>query len=112
MRDHIQCHVMSSTAASTLTLASVIDGTGLILLDELQCSGSESRLIDCPHNGLGNHDCSHREDAGVRCSGIFFVTNVTLSPWANLASIELAKRPRFGIGEYILYIGHSECSMS
>ena len=58
---------MSSTVATTLTLGNVVDGTGPILLDNLQCTGRESRLIDCPHHGLGNHDCSHSEDAGVRC---------------------------------------------
>ena len=45
----------------------VVDGTGQIVLDDLQCTGSESRLIDCPHNGLGNHNCDHSQDAGIRC---------------------------------------------
>ena len=71
------CNIMSSPAALTLPLGSVTDGTGPILLDELRCTGSESRLIDCPHNGLGRHDCRHSEDAGVRCSGILYVTKIT-----------------------------------
>ena len=44
-------------------------GSGFILLDNLQCTGNESTLLSCPSNGLGNHDCSHSEDAGVRCLG-------------------------------------------
>ena len=48
--------------------SSVVDGTGQIVLDDLRCTGSESRLIDCPHGGLGNHNCDHSQDAGVRCS--------------------------------------------
>ena len=47
--------------------SSVVDGTGQIILDNLQCTGTESRLVNCRHNGLGNHNCDHSEDAGVRC---------------------------------------------
>ena len=43
-------------------------GVGLISLDEVSCSGIETNLADCPHNGVGNHDCRHNEDAGVICS--------------------------------------------
>ena len=42
-------------------------GSGLILLDEVQCTGSESSLSQCPHDGICNHNCDHSEDAGVRC---------------------------------------------
>ena len=48
-------------------------GTGPILLDDLQCSGSETRIINCPRyisQGIGTYDgCynGHGEDAGVRC---------------------------------------------
>ena len=40
-----------------------------IWLDDVNCNGQESRLIDCDHNGLGNHNCVLSEDAGVQCSG-------------------------------------------
>ena len=54
--------------ATRLFGSSVVDGTGQIVLDDLLCTGNESRLIDCPHKGLGNHNCDHSEDAGVRCT--------------------------------------------
>ena len=38
-----------------------------IHLDELSCTGLESRLIDCPANDIGDNNCNHGEDAGVTC---------------------------------------------
>ena len=46
------------------------NGSGSILLDELRCAGSESSLLECGHEPVGVHDCSHSEDAGVRCGGV------------------------------------------
>ena len=43
------------------------NGAGQIWLDNVQCRGTETRLIDCPRNALGSHNCAHFEDAGVRC---------------------------------------------
>ena len=42
-------------------------GTGSILLDNVGCIGTETRLVNCQNNGIGNHNCAHSEDAGVTC---------------------------------------------
>ena len=45
-------------------------GSGPIWLDNVQCSGSESTLVTCVHLGFNvTRNCSHSEDAGVRCYG-------------------------------------------
>ena len=41
--------------------------SGPILLDEVQCTGNENILSECPHAEISNHDCTHFEDAGVKC---------------------------------------------
>lgn len=45
-------------------------GTGSIWKDQVNCIGSELRLELCPSNRLGVHDCTHSEDAGVRCLSV------------------------------------------
>ena len=43
-------------------------GSGQIWIDSLDCSGYELRIDECNHDGWGNHDCGHNEDASVECS--------------------------------------------
>ena len=38
-----------------------------IALDDVICHGYELNLAECQHNGWGNHNCEHLEDAGIFC---------------------------------------------
>ena len=42
-------------------------GNDSILLDDLECDGSERTLLNCTYSQT--HNCDHSEDAGVRCQG-------------------------------------------
>lgn len=44
-------------------------GVGAVYLDHVDCSGNESNLTQCSHDGIGVVQCDHKDDAGVRCIG-------------------------------------------
>ena len=54
--------------ATALSRATFGQGTGQIWLDDVRCTSNERRLIECPANNIGSHNCAHSEDAGVRCT--------------------------------------------
>lgn len=43
------------------------EGRGMIWLDNVQCVGSESHLLNCLVNSSRINPCLHIQDAGVRC---------------------------------------------
>ena len=45
-------------------------GSGPIHYDDVACTGTEARLADCSHLGIGIHNCVHSEDAGVQCDSM------------------------------------------
>lgn len=47
------------------------NGTGMIWLDDINCTKTAAGLDMCKHKGWGIHNCGHSEDVGVRCYGSF-----------------------------------------
>lgn len=45
-------------------------GSGPILLNNVQCVGTEASLIECYWSAHNIHTCLHSEDAGVMCQGV------------------------------------------
>ncbi|XP_025102868.1 deleted in malignant brain tumors 1 protein-like [Pomacea canaliculata] len=43
-------------------------GQGSILLDDVNCLGTETSLEQCSHPGYYRHNCAHQEDIGVICN--------------------------------------------
>ncbi|XP_050392859.1 adhesion G protein-coupled receptor B1 [Patella vulgata] len=53
------------------------EGNGTIWLDDVKCNGWESDLADCTHVSLGTKDCTHGEDASVRCKKVRLIGGST-----------------------------------
>ena len=63
------CKQLGYNTGSSRVSAYFGEGSGLILLDNVNCYGRESSIFECNHNTFGEHDCEHCEDAGVVCFG-------------------------------------------
>ncbi len=40
-------------------------GSGPVWMDDVNCAGTESSLMNCRTNGWGTHNCGRHEEAGV-----------------------------------------------
>ena len=58
---------VSRTGLSVIQNGPVEDSVP-IWLSELQCTGDESDISQCPSRGWGSHDCDHTQDVEVECS--------------------------------------------
>ena len=63
------CKQLGYSRGSARVSAYFGKGSGLILLDDVNCNGGESSIFECSHRTFGEHDCKHNEDVGVVCFG-------------------------------------------
>ncbi|KAK3711285.1 hypothetical protein QZH41_015006 [Actinostola sp. cb2023] len=66
----VVCRMLNlGNATEAVTTARFGPGKGKTWLDDVDCLGNENSLGKCSHQGWGQENCEHSEDAGVRCSG-------------------------------------------
>ncbi|XP_030838356.1 uncharacterized protein LOC589534 [Strongylocentrotus purpuratus] len=84
-------------ASSAPVMAEYGPGSGDILLDEVDCTGSESSLEDCIKSDFAVHNCHHGEDAGVICTDpIFLDVRLVDGPNNNTGRVEVLERGSWG----------------
>nr|XP_054772374.1 deleted in malignant brain tumors 1 protein-like [Lytechinus pictus] len=64
----VVCRMLGYTGVSS-ALVRFGEATGDIILNDVECYGSETHLAHCNHSGYEIHNCGHSEDVGVKCSG-------------------------------------------
>uniref|UniRef100_A0A8C4REN3 SRCR domain-containing protein n=1 Tax=Erpetoichthys calabaricus TaxID=27687 RepID=A0A8C4REN3_ERPCA len=70
----LQCEM----PVNAITPVSYGPGSGHIWLDDVHCQGNESSLRDCRHQTWGQHNCRHKEDVGVNCTGkLIIIYNIS-----------------------------------
>uniref|UniRef100_A0A3Q3EFU7 SRCR domain-containing protein n=1 Tax=Labrus bergylta TaxID=56723 RepID=A0A3Q3EFU7_9LABR len=80
-------------------------GSGPIWMDDVSCTGSESKLGECRHRGFGSHNCGRNQDAGVVCEGkynSYDLSKVGPADMGFLDPISILRRKENPIKEYRL----------
>lgn len=63
----VVCRQIFGAGARGSAFGSAVGLTDRFILDDLQCTGVERRLFDCPHSGLYSHNCAVSETALAMC---------------------------------------------
>ena len=65
-------YICTTLSSDSLPIANAFYGMGNgdILLDDVLCRGNERNLLQCGRDTRGEKNCTHTEDAGVKCDGM------------------------------------------
>ena len=66
---NVTCRMLGYSSAKK-AYQKFVEGTGDIMLDDVDCTGTEYFIVDCKHNGYKKHNCDHSKDVGVICAGM------------------------------------------
>uniref|UniRef100_A0A8C0UT88 SRCR domain-containing protein n=1 Tax=Cyanistes caeruleus TaxID=156563 RepID=A0A8C0UT88_CYACU len=67
------------------------EGSGPVLLDEVRCTGNELSIEQCPKSSWREHNCGHREDAGVSCTPLTGTSVINQQKTGHRQSSQLCK---------------------
>ena len=63
----VVCRELGYRGGTARSSATYGQGSGSIIYDNMQCTGSELTLSSCAGNSPMSHNCGHYEDASVDC---------------------------------------------
>ena len=73
----VSCYCLLSLPASYPQLSPSSHSYPLYVLDDVHCLGTETKLSDCSHSGIGVYDC-YSGEAGVICTSKFMFIYVNM----------------------------------
>ncbi|XP_069503613.1 scavenger receptor cysteine-rich type 1 protein M130-like [Ambystoma mexicanum] len=65
---HVICKEIGCGDAAEAPKDTIREAEGTFWLDEVTCTGQESSLLECEHDGFGNHKCVPQQEVSVTCS--------------------------------------------
>ena len=69
----LYCYLLLHFIGSQAVYGEYTEDAWPIHINDLNCTGSEKSVWECPHNGIEGYSCNHRQDASVICQGTSYI---------------------------------------